>query len=648
MELKDLKSVGPKICEKLNNLGIYNVDDLVRYYPYRFDVFKKRDINDERFYDNFVSDAIVESNPVINYFGKRQNRLSFRCLIQNKIVKVVIFNRGFLKNNIGIGKSVTVIGKYNSKTETIIASNILLYALEKEEIIPAYHLCSGITNKKINAYINEALDGFNIGYNIPDVIKDKYNFLNEIDALKIVHSPKDELSLKRAIRTLKYEELFTYMKNLYFLKKKKEIHDKSYSKNIDLEKVREFIDNLPFKLTLDQLKVINEMLFDLKSDVKMNRLLQGDVGSGKTIVAFVLSYACYLSGYQSAFMAPTEVLAVQHYQNAVNLFNNYDIKLGLLTGKTSLKEKKEIYERVKSGDIDLLIGTHSLINDKVVWNNLGLVITDEQHRFGVNQRLKLKNKADNLDVLLMSATPIPRTYALTLYGDTDISSIKTMPKGRKPIITLVKKKDEIKSVLERIYEEIKNKRQVYVISPMIEENEDTDYTNVYDLKHKFELAFKNYKTKILHGKMSKEEKDEIMEEYKNNKINILISTTVIEVGVDVKNATVMVIFDADRFGLSTLHQLRGRVGRNDMQSYCFLISDKNAKRLKIMEEVSDGYKISEEDFKLRGEGDLFGNKQSGAINFKLSDIRRDYELLLKVKNDVKEFYMRRKANENSR
>ena len=638
MELKDLKSVGPKICEKLNNLGIYNVDDLVRYYPYRFDVFKKRDINDERFYDNFVSDAIVESNPVISYFGKRQNRLSFRCLIQKKIVKVVIFNRGFLKNNISIGKSITVIGKYNSKTETIIANSILLYALEKEEIIPVYHLCSGITNKKINAYINEALDGFNIGYNIPDVIKDKYNFLNEIDALKIVHSPKDETSLKSAIRTLKYEELFTYMKNLYFLKKKKEIHDKSYSKNIDLEKVREFIDNLPFKLTLDQLKVINEMLFDLKSDVKMNRLLQGDVGSGKTIVAFVLSYACYLSGYQSAFMAPTEVLAVQHYQNAVNLFNNYDIKLGLLTGKTSLKEKKEIYERVKSGDIDLLIGTHSLINDKVVWNNLGLVITDEQHRFGVNQRLKLKNKADNLDVLLMSATPIPRTYALTLYGDTDVSSIKTMPKGRKPIITLVKKKDEIKSVLERIYEEIKNKRQVYVISPMIEENEDTDYTNVYDLKHKFELAFKNYKTKILHGKMSKEEKDEVMEEYKNNKINILISTTVIEVGVDVKNATVMVIFDADRFGLSTLHQLRGRVGRNDMQSYCFLISDKNAKRLKIMEEVSDGYKISEEDFKLRGEGDLFGNKQSGAINFKLSDIRRDYELLLKVKNDVKELY----------
>ena len=638
MELKDLKSVGPKICEKLNNLGIYNVDDLVRYYPYRFDVFKKRDINDERFYDNFVSDAIVESNPVISYFGKRQNRLSFRCLIQNKIVKVVIFNRGFLKNNIGIGKSITVIGKYNSKTETLIASNILLYALEKEEIIPVYHLCSGITNKKINTYINEALDGFNIGYNIPDVIKDKYNFLNEIDALKIVHSPKDESSLKSAIRTLKYEELFTYMKNLYFLKKKKEIHDKSYSKNIDLEKVREFIDNLPFKLTIDQLKVISEMLFDLKSDVKMNRLLQGDVGSGKTIVAFILSYACYLSGYQSAFMAPTEVLAVQHYENAVNLFNNYDLKLGLLTGKTSLKEKKEIYERVKSGDIDLLIGTHSLINDKVVWNNLGLVITDEQHRFGVNQRLKLKNKADNLDVLLMSATPIPRTYALTLYGDTDVSSIKTMPKGRKPIITVVKKKDEIKSVLERIYEEIKNKRQVYVISPMIEENEDTDYTNVYDLKHKFELAFKNYKTKILHGKMSKEEKDEVMEEYKNNKINILISTTVIEVGVDVKNATVMVIFDADRFGLSTLHQLRGRVGRNDMQSYCFLISDKNAKRLKIMEEVSDGYKISEEDFKLRGEGDLFGNKQSGAINFKLSDIRRDYELLLKVKNDVKELY----------
>ena len=400
--------------------------------------------------------------------------------------------------------------------------------------------------------------------------------------------------------------------------------------------VHDFINSLPFKLTIDQEKIAFKMLDEICGDTLMNRLLQGDVGSGKTIVAFIISYALYTGGYQTSFMVPTEVLARQHYNNACDLFKDTNFKVGLLTGKMTLKEKRKVYEKIEKNEIDMLIGTHALISDKVVWNNLGLVITDEQHRFGVNQRQTLKNKGLNVEVLMMSATPIPRTYALTIYGDTDTSSIKTKPSGRIPVITKVKKEDEIKDVLEGIYKALKNQNQVYVIAPMIEENDDSNYTNVYDLKHKFNLAFKNYNVEVLHGKMTNEEKEKVMDEYAKGNIDILISTTVIEVGVDVKNATVIVIFDADRFGLSTLHQLRGRVGRNSLQSYCYLISDKDTKRLKIMEEENDGYKISEADFKLRGQGDLFGSRQSGALSFKLSDVRKDYDLLVKVRDDVNE------------
>lgn len=639
MELRNIKGIGEKSVKLLNNLGIYSVDDLIRNYPYRFDVLTKRSINDERFFDNFVSDGIVESSPVVNFFKGKMNRLSFRCNVQNKIIKITIFNRAFLKNNIKPGDVITIIGKYNPKSEILTASNILLKKLPGNlEIIPVYHLCKGITSKQMKNFIDAAINVVSVKNNIPNVIKDKYGFINEEEAIKIVHDPKDEKSLKIALKTLKYEEIYTYMKKVRELKIKNEEHDKTFIKNIDLNKVNSFINKLPFELTVDQKKVTCEMLKDLTSDVKMNRLLQGDVGSGKTIVSFILAYACYTSGYQSAFMAPTEVLCVQHYLNAIKLFKDTNFKVGLLTGKMSAKEKKEVYEKIKNKDIDLLIGTHALISDKVIWDNLGLVITDEQHRFGVNQRLALKNKSNTPDVLMMSATPIPRTYALTIYGDTDVSSIKSMPKGRLPIITKVKKTSELKDVLTGIYDALKKGNQAYVIAPMIEENEDTDYTNVYDLKHKFEIAFKNYNTQILHGKMSSDEKDKIMDDFKNNKINILISTTVIEVGVDNKNATVMVIFDADRFGLSQLHQLRGRVGRNDLQSYCYLVSDKDKERLNIMEETTDGYKISEADFKLRGQGDLFGLRQSGALSFKLSDVRKDYDLLVKVRDDVNELF----------
>lgn len=636
MELEKLDKIGPKTAKTLNNLGIYSSEDLIRNYPYRFLIFAKRDINNPKYYDEFVSDGIVESMPTLNFFRGKMNRLTFRCNVQNKIVKVVIFNRAFLKPNIIIGKEVTIIGKYDPKKETIVATNIRLGNLNKVEIEPVYHLCKGITSKQMNSFIKKALSVVKENNNIPKELISKYNLMSEDEAIRIIHNPKDEESLKTALKTLKYEEIFTYMKNIKLLKIKNEVHKDVYKKEVSLNMVNDFINSLPFKLTSDQEKIVFKMLDEICGDTLMNRLLQGDVGSGKTIVAFIISYALYTGGYQTSFMAPTEVLARQHYKNACDLFKDTNFKVGLLTGKMTLKEKKKVYEKIEKNEIDMLIGTHALISDKVVWNNLGLVITDEQHRFGVNQRQTLKNKGLNVEVLMMSATPIPRTYALTIYGDTDTSSIKTKPSGRIPVITKVKKEDEIKDVLEGIYKALKNQNQVYVIAPMIEENDDSNYANVYDLKHKFNLAFKNYNVEVLHGKMTNEEKEKVMDEYAKGNIDILISTTVIEVGVDVKNATVMVIFDADRFGLSTLHQLRGRVGRNSIQSYCYLISDKDTKRLKIMEEENDGYKISEADFKLRGQGDLFGSRQSGALSFKLSDVRKDYDLLVKVRDDVNE------------
>ena len=638
MELEKLDKIGPKTAKTLNNLGIYNAEDLIRNYPYRFLIFAKRDINNPKYYDEFVSDGIVESMPTLNFFKGKMNRLTFRCNVQNKIVKVVIFNRAFLKPNIIIGKEVTIIGKYDPKKETIVATNIRLGNLNKVEIEPVYHLCKGITSKQMNAFINKALSVVKENNNIPKELISKYNLMSEDEAVRIIHNPKDENSLKTALKTLKYEEIFTYMKNIKLLKIKNEVHKEVYKKEVSLNMVHDFINSLPFKLTSDQEKIVFKMLDEICGDTLMNRLLQGDVGSGKTIVAFIISYALYTGGYQTSFMAPTEVLARQHYKNACDLFKDTNFKVGLLTGKMTLKEKRKVYEKIEKNEIDMLIGTHALISDKVVWNNLGLVITDEQHRFGVNQRQTLKNKGLNVEVLMMSATPIPRTYALTIYGDTDTSSIKTKPSGRIPVITKVKKEDEIKDALEEIYKALKNQNQVYVIAPMIEENDDSNYANVYDLKHKFNLAFKNYNVEVLHGKMTNEEKEKVMDEYAKGNIDILISTTVIEVGVDVKNATVMVIFDADRFGLSTLHQLRGRVGRNSLQSYCYLISDKDTKRLKIMEEENDGYKISEADFKLRGQGDLFGSRQSGALSFKLSDVRKDYDLLVKVRDDVNKLF----------
>ena len=632
--LSKIKGIGPKIVSNLNKLGINNIDDLLTYYPYKYNMLNKTTLNNTIDNPGLIT-GIVESNVKVAYIRKNFNSLNFRIICENKIVKVVIFNRAFYKNNIVINKEISLIGKYNNKTNTFVASDIKFEVIDKPTIESVYHLTSGISSKQLNKLITSIKD-FDVDDYIPSSIVSKYNFIDKNSAIKELHSPNNINVLKQAkLRTI-YEEFFVFMFKMNYLKYKRTLDNVGLKRVVDKEKIDEFINSLPFKLTVDQDKAVNEIYDDLTNPLRMNRLLLGDVGSGKTIVATIALYINYLGGYQGALMAPTEVLAIQHYETITKLFK--DLKIGLLVGSLKASEKKKIVDKLKNGEIDILIGTHAILSDNVEFNNLGLVITDEQHRFGVNQRNILQNKGILTDVIYMSATPIPRTYALALYGDMDISLIKSKPSNRKEIITKVKKESEIKEVLENMWNELKCGHQIYVVAPLIEDEEESNLNDIKKLKENFEKAFGSRVTiDILHGKMSKSEKNRVMEEYKNGKIQILISTTVIEVGIDVKNATIMAIYNSERFGLATLHQLRGRVGRNSLTSYCYLICDKDIDRLKVLEESNDGFYISEKDFEMRGEGDLFGIRQSGDMAFKVGDIRRDYKILMQAKKDSEEY-----------
>ena len=650
MALKDIKGVGPRALTLLSKIGINTVDDLVTHYPFRYEFLVRGNLEETNDGDHIIIDGKIESSPILVRFKAGLNKMNFRLVTASGVVGVSIFNRAFLKSQLTVGTTVTVIGKFDKPKNVITASEIKMESLSnKVKIEPVYHLTSGLTNKNMALYINMALLGQSkeIHDSIPLKYQEKYNFSNKRMALNIVHNPPSKEKLKEAMIRLKYEELFEFMFKINYLKEENKKANSGIEREIDESKVNEFISYLPYELTKDQVTAVNTIIKDLKSKSRMNRLLQGDVGSGKTIVSFIAMYANYLSGYQSALMAPTEILATQHFSNLKDIFKDFNLNMALLTGSTPKKEKDLIYEELKNGDIDIIVGTHALIQEDVTYHNLGLVITDEQHRFGVNQRANLQNKGQKPDTLYMSATPIPRTYALTIYGDMDVSTIKTRPKGRKKIKTVVKTNKEIKDVLEMMYEELKQGHQIYVIAPLIEESENSDLTNVNDLKEKMTLAFgSKYKIDLVHGKMASAAKELIMNEFLQNKVQILISTTVIEVGVDVPNATMMVIFNAERFGLSTLHQLRGRVGRSELQSSCILISDNDTKRLEIMENTNDGFEISEEDFKLRGHGDLFGTKQSGDMTFKIADLKADYKILLQAREDSLEYLLDKENDAN--
>lgn len=639
-ELETIEGIGPKTKELLNKIKIYTVEDLLNYYPYRYDIIKRSDLSNLSDGDKIIIDGIVEGQPTTIYINKSLKKMIFRISTKTMILNITLYNRAHLYSDLKSGKEVTIIGKYNKLKNTVIVSDIRFGLLPPSaKIEPIYYTTEGLTVKQISKFEAIALENdYDVIDLVPRYIEEKYNLMNKKSAIKNIHVPEDILLLKKARQRIKYEELFMYVLKINYLKNKINNDNLAIERNIDKDKLDKFIKSLPFELTLDQDKAVNDIINDLSIKKRMNRLLQGDVGSGKTIIALIAVYANYLSKYQSALMAPTEILAVQHYEEAKKIFSKYKLNIALLTSSTSNKDKKTIYEELENGKIDLIIGTQALIQENVKYKKLGLVITDEQHRFGVNQRDTFKSKGISPDVLSMSATPIPRTYALTIYGDTDVSSIKSKPKGRKEIITVFKKEKDITDVLEMMKKELELNHQIYVVAPMIDTESDSEKESVYDLEEKMNKAFgKISKIGIIHGKLDPKDKDKVMKDFEKNKINILISTTVIEVGVNVPNASMIVIFNANMFGLSTLHQLRGRVGRGDIQSYCVLVAKESEERLRFLENTSDGFEISEYDFQTRGEGDLFGTRQSGELGLKMANIKRDFKMLLKAKEDADEF-----------
>ena len=638
-ELIDIEGVGTKTIELLNKLGINTIDDLLHYYPYRYDILKRSDITNLNDGDKIIIDGIVEGQPTTIFLSSKLKKIIFRINTKTTILNVTIYNKTYLYQELKCGKEVTIIGKYDKTKNTVVASDIRFDKLPMTpKIEPIYYTTSGLSRKSISKFISSVLrEDYNVIDYIPDYLSDKYNFMSKKQAIYNVHMPIDILDLKKARQRIKYEELFMYMLKINYLKRKIIQDNTAIERKIDREKIKEFIKALPFELTSDQLIAVDDILTDLESNKRMNRLLQGDVGSGKTIVAFITTYANYLSNYQTALMAPTEILAKQHYDNAKKVFKNTDMKIELLTSSLTNKKKEEIYNKLYNNEIDLIIGTQAIIQDKVNFANVGLVITDEQHRFGVNQRNSFKNKGITPDILSMSATPIPRTYALTIYGDMDVSSIKTKPEGRIPVKTYLKKEKDILEVLNLMKQELDKHHQVYVIAPQIEDNENDNET-VEKLQEKMTTAFgKLFTIKSVHGKMEPEEKEQVMKEFEKGEVNILISTTVIEVGVNVANASMIVIFNANMFGLSTLHQLRGRVGRSNIESYCVLIAKQNLEKLKILEKTNDGFEISEYDFQNRGEGDLFGVRQSGDTGLIMANINRDFKMLVRAKEDAEGF-----------
>lgn len=647
-ELEKIEGIGPKTSELLEKLKIYTIEDLISHYPFRYEVIKRSNLSEIKDGDKIIIDGTVEGQPTLIFLSPKFKKIIFRINTGQNILNVTVYNKVYLMDSIKVGTNLTIIGKYDKLKNAVIASDI---RMEKLPLIPKiesiYYTTEGLSKKSISKFITSLIMG---GYKpvekLPEYLIQKYNLLSKYESIAEIHNPTDIMQLKKARQRLKYEELFIYLLKINYLKAKRTQDNNAIERKINHDKVDKLIKNLPYELTIDQKSSLEEIIKDMESKKRMNRLLQGDVGSGKTIVALLSAYANYLSKYQTAIMVPTEILANQHYNEAKALFKKEKIKIELLTSSTQKKERTRIIKELENGDIDLIIGTQSLIQEDIKFNNLGLVITDEQHRFGVNQRTIFKNKGITPDVLSMSATPIPRTYALTIYGDMEVSSIKTKPVGRKNVITYFKKEKDIISVLEMMKKELDQKHQIYVIAPMIDSEAD-EKESIKDLTEKMNKAFgKICKISSIHGKLDSKEKSKIMTEYEKGNIDILISTTVIEVGVNVPNASMIVIFDANVFGLSTIHQLRGRVGRSDIQSYCILIAKEYQERLKFLENCYDGFEVSEYDFKNRGEGDLFGIRQSGEVGLKLANIKRDFQMLLKARDDVIEFLPKLEENPN--
>ncbi|NFO02819.1 ATP-dependent DNA helicase RecG [Clostridium botulinum] len=642
-EISSLKGVGPKLTEKLNKCGIFNILDLLLYFPRDYEFIDSNilfeDINgDEK--QILRCKVIRIKGDIKTKTGKILTTIEFEY--NGHKVYGKWFNQKYIKNTFYNNKVYNLMGKFKRIGKTLEVANPTVVCEEAldNSILPKYPLKGDISNKIIEKLINLVIDSIIIKENLPLDMLNKYNLVSLNDAIRSIHFPKNKDLLEKAIIRLKFQELFTYSLKLLLVKHKlnKNKNGIYFEWNNELKRLK---DSIPYSLTNAQTKVVREILRDQKSQKPMNRLVQGDVGSGKTIVALISIFNVIKNGYQCAFMAPTEILANQHYEESKNLFQDFNIDVEILTGSTSLKEKKRIKEKIKQENPMLLIGTHTLFQDDVVFNRLGLIITDEQHRFGVEQRSKLINKGKKADCLVMTATPIPRTLALYLYSDLDVSIIDELPPRRKKIDTRFYQEHNRDIGYEIALEEINNGRQVYIVCPLIDEDEKEELNSVETLYTKLKNGiFKDIGVEILHGKMKSSEKQDKINRFKNNEFKVLISTTVIEVGVNVPNASVMIIENAERFGLAQLHQLRGRVGRGEYASYCILIakakSNITKKRMTIMTESTDGFLISEEDLKLRGSGEMFGRKQSGDAEFILADLYEDISILRAAKHEAME------------
>ena len=618
-QVQYIKNVGPTRVKLLNKLNINTLQDLISYFPRNYE---------DRGIAKRLSDCIDGEEALIKGVAitKVQEIFARRLKMYKLVIRdgenpctIIWYNQSYLKNVIKIGHTYNFYGKVEIKLGRYeMKSPIFDESGENKntgKIIPIYPLTYGITQNTIRKIIengvNEAYG--NLEETLPDYILEQFKLMDINNAMKKVHFPDNKQDFIKARYRLVFEELLSFQLALLKIKENYKNDEKGieFDKNV---KMSDVINTLPFKLTRAQLRVLEEIDLDMESSKPMNRLLQGDVGSGKTVVSEISAYKAVKSGYQAAILAPTAILATQHFENFQKTLNQFGIKIELLISAITKKKKQELKERLKNGEIDILIGTHAMLEDDVVFKNLGLVVTDEQHRFGVKQRAKISAKGNNPDVLVMSATPIPRTLALILYGDLDISIIDELPPNRKKIDTFAVGKDMENRINAFITKQIEQGRQCYIVCPLVEENEEMDLKSVTELAEKLQKeTFPQFKVEFLHGKMKPKEKDEIMLKFKNKEIDILISTTVIEVGVDVPNANIMVIENAERFGLAQLHQLRGRVGRGEYQSYCILKFEGRGKvvqeRMKIMCQTNDGFIISEKDLELRGSGDFFGTAQ---------------------------------------
>lgn len=641
-----VKGIGPKKAEKLNKLGIYTIKDLLYYFPRQFEdrsIIKKiAQLEDE---EKVTVKALITN---IESYTPKKGMTITRIDVKDDtgFAKLTFFNREYIKNTFRVGDSILAFGKVKKNGRFVELNSCELEYLSASpknigKLVPVYPLSYGVTNKDIMNTVRMVFESkdIKIPEYMPEYILKKYRLCGIEYAIKNIHFPKDKESLKIALYRLIFEELLVLQLGLFMYK-----GGSSDEKGILFkrnQRLDEVLKSLPFSLTRAQNRALNEIIDDMCSEKVMNRLVQGDVGSGKTVVALLALAECVFNGYQGALMAPTEILAQQHYESFTETFEDIGINVELLTGSVTKKQKEGILQRAKDGEIDILIGTHALIEDNVEFKNIGLVITDEQHRFGVRQRGKLSSKGESPDILVMTATPIPRTLALILYGDLDISIIDELPPGRQPIETIaVEKKKRSKVYNSLVRREVDKGRQVYIVCPLVEESETLDITSATETAEEIKRDFfPDLRVGLLHGKMKPSEKDTIMTAFKNHELDILVSTTVIEVGVNVPNSTLMIIENAERFGLAQLHQLRGRVGRGKHQSYCVLIYGSNSevcrKRMNIMEETNDGFKISEKDLEIRGPGEFFGTMQHGVPELKVANLFKHMKILKTVQQEAR-------------